>query len=68
MRQYLKAVGLTVVLQRSFGWDEQQGGELREKKKRTSGDLARGYISSLNAKSSRICSSSLPDRCLELEH
>jgi len=37
-------------------------------KKGRSPDLARGYISSLNVKSSGICSSSLPDRCLELEH
>jgi len=47
------------------GRDEQQGGELREKG--TSGDLARGYISSLTAKPPRVCSSLL-DRCPELEH
>jgi len=34
-----------------------------------SGDLARGYIFSLSAKPPEECSSSsLPDRCLELEH
>jgi len=43
--------------------------EESQKKKRTSGDLARGYISSLNAKPPGVCiSSSLPDRYLELEH
>jgi len=49
------------------GQDEQQGGETKEKKG-PSGDLARGYISSLTAKPPGVCSSSLPDRHLELEH
>ena len=40
----------------------------RKKKKGTSGDPARGYISSLSAKPPGICSSSLLGRCLELEH
>lgn len=31
-------------------------------------DLARGYIFSLNAKFSGVCSSPLPDGCPELEH
>jgi len=34
----------------------------------TSGDFARGYISSPTTKPPRGCSSSLPDRCPELEH
>jgi len=39
-----------------------------EGRKETSGDHARGYISSLTAKPPGECSSSLPDRYLELEH
>ena len=61
MREYLKAVGLTVV-DDACGWDEN-----REKKKE-SGDFARGYISSLTTKPPGVCSSSFPDRCPELEH
>jgi len=34
----------------------------------TSDDFARGYISSLTSKPPGECSSSLPDRCPELEH
>lgn len=45
----------------------QAAGRRAKRKKRTSGDLARGYISSLNAKPPGVCiSSSLPDRYLEI--
>jgi len=38
-------------------------------RRKTSGDFARGFISSLTAKHpGEYSSSSLPDRCLELEH
>jgi len=39
-----------------------------EGRRKTSGDFARGYISSLTAKPPGVCSSSLLDRCPELEH
>jgi len=39
-----------------------------QRKKRWSRDFPRGYISSLNAKCSGVCSSSPSNRCLELEH
>jgi len=42
--------------------------EESQRKRGTSGDLDRGYISSLNTKPPWVCSSSLLDRCLELEH
>ena len=38
------------------------------KKKRTSGDFARGYIFSLTAKPPGECRSPLLDRCSKLEH
>jgi len=42
--------------------------EGRREEKRASGDFARGYISSLSAKPpGEWSSSSLPDRCPELE-
>ena len=41
--------------------------ESQKREKGRSRDLAKGYISSLNAKFSGICSSPLPDRCPELE-
>jgi len=48
---------------------ESSSKEESRRKRETSGDLAVGYISSLTAKPPGICSSSsLPDRCLELEH
>jgi len=43
-------------------WEESR------RKKGTSGDFARGSIFSLTAKPPGECSSSLLDRCLELEH
>jgi len=43
--------------------------EESRRKKGTSGELARGYISSQNAKPPGVCSSSsLLDGCPELEH
>jgi len=45
----------------------QLGREPREEEG-TSGDFDRGYISSLTTKPPGVCSSSLPDRCPELEH
>ena len=48
------------------GWDKQQRGEPREEG--TSGDSVRDYIASPTAKPPGQGSSSLPDRCPELEH
>ena len=57
-REYLKAEDLTLML-RQCVWSGQAA-----RRRAWSCDLARGFISSLNAKSSEVCSSSsLPDRC-----
>jgi len=57
MRGYLKAVDLTVVLRRCVPLGREQ------REEGTSGDFAR-----VTAKPPGVCGSSLPDRCLELEH